>query len=71
VSEMLALAERASQTAPPEWKHVYDRRAEIYRSGRRVKIGFSDATFTPLDEDPELVAEIEEVFREEFGREES
>jgi hypothetical protein len=59
VAEMLALAERAVETSPPEWAHVWNKRVEIYRAGRTVrwKVG------TPDNFDPQLVADVEAVFR--------
>jgi hypothetical protein len=56
--KMLALAERAAATAPPEWRHVYDTRVEIYRAGRTVRWKKT----TDEDFDPQLVRDVEAVF---------
>jgi hypothetical protein len=58
VAEMLALAERAAETSPPEWRHVYDMRVQIYRAGRTV--GWKRTTDENFD--PQLVADVEAVF---------
>jgi hypothetical protein len=64
VAEMLALAERAAETSPPEWRHIYDKRVEIYRAGRVVRWKRTSEE----DFDPQLVADVESIFAEEFGR---
>jgi len=58
VAEMLALAERAAETSPPEWRHVYDMRVQIYRAGRTV--GWKRTTDENFD--PQLVRDVEAVF---------
>jgi hypothetical protein len=57
-AEMLGLAERAAETSPPEWRHVWNKRVEIYRAGRTVRWKRT----TDEDFDPELVADVEAVF---------
>lgn len=61
VEEVLALA-------PGGHKHIWRRWLTALEPGHRIKVGVYDATFVPLDDDPEMVAEIEAVFQEEFGR---
>ncbi len=56
--KMLALAERAAETSPPEWAHVWNKRVEIYRAGRSVHWKrTTDENF-----DPQLVRDVEAVF---------
>jgi hypothetical protein len=57
-AEMLALAERAAETSPPEWAHVWNKRVEIYRAGRVVR--WKKTTYENFD--PQLVRDVEAVF---------
>jgi hypothetical protein len=68
--ERLALAKRALETSPVEWEHVWKKRIQIYASGRTVKVLVGElVSFDGVTDD--MVDEIEEVFAEEEGEEQS
>jgi len=62
--ERLALAVRALQTSPPEWAHVWRKRAEIYATGRTVKVLVGDLVSWDGITD-EMVDEVESAFAED------
>jgi len=65
-AEMLALCERAAETAPPEEASLWARRLNVYRAGRTVKVAIGEIAF--LDGlDVRTIDEIEEVFSNAEG----
>lgn len=62
--QLLILAVRAYETAPPEMEPTFERYLSALASGRRVKISVFSAHIIPLDPTDDLVEAIEDIFKE-------
>jgi len=61
---LVALAERSLATSPPEMRPTYERWAQAYRGGRRVKVGTYPAAALLEPAPDEMVRAVDEAFEE-------